>query len=97
MKTIIFAGILHLAAAVKMHVYTHQHHALSQIADEMTTSSLAEGATDAATVTDADCEEVVNDIVIRTATPECQLIKKPNSDAALIASVDAIGKQARDI
>lgn len=103
MKTIIFAGIMHLAAAVKMHYNMNQYHAhdLAQIADQKKSNSLAEGAsfvaTDATTVTDAHCEELQNGVVVRLDTPECQLVKKPSSDAMLIGAVDQIGKQARDI
>ena len=103
MKTIIFAGTLHLAAAVKMHQNLNQFHALdfAQIANQKTNNSLAEGAsyiaTDATTITDAQCEELQNGIVVRLNTPECQLVKKPSSEAMLIGAVDQIGKQARDI
>ena len=76
----------------------NQYHALAlaQIADQQTSNSLAEGAsftaTDATTVTDAHCEEVQNGIVVRSTTPECQLVKKPSADAMIMGAVGQLGK-----
>lgn len=103
MKAIFFGATLHVAAAINLIYIANPYHAhnFAQIAAHQASNSLTEGesfiATDATTITDAHCEEVQNEILVRTNTPECQLVKKPNSDAMLIHSVDQIGKQARDI
>jgi len=94
MKTIFFAATLHVASAVKMQQNMNQYHALdlAQIADQQASNSLAEGAS--FTAADADCEVVENGIVVRSSTPECQLVKKPSADAMIMGAVGQLGKQA---
>ena len=94
MKTIFFAAALHVVNAVKMHQNMNQYHALdlAQISDQQASNSLAEGAS--FTATDANCEVVENGIVVRSSTPECQLVKKPAAPATAAETVSTSAAQS---
>ena len=77
MRTIFYAAALLGVSASAVHINNeYMVNDFAQIS-ESKTNSLAS----AAVITDAACETLENGIVIRSSTPECQLVKKPSADA----------------
>ena len=81
MRTIFYAAALLGASASAIHINNdYMVNEFAQIS-ETKTNSLADASANAAVITDANCETLENGIVIRSSTPECQLVKKPSADA----------------
>merc|ERR1712117_554770 len=53
------------------------------------------GESEAAALTDADCEQVVNGTVVRLNIPECQ--PKPNPDQLIMQAVGELGGKATEL
>jgi len=84
MRTIFYAAALLGVSASAIHINNeYLVNEFAQIGEDSKTNSLATASSEssAAVITDANCETIENGIVIRSSTPECQLVKKPSADA----------------
>mmetsp|Transcript_9243 Transcript_9243/g.11246 ORF Transcript_9243/g.11246 Transcript_9243/m.11246 type:complete len:160 (-) Transcript_9243:262-741(-) len=57
--------------------------------------ALADADADAEALTEADCEQVVNGMVVRLNIPECQ--PKPNPDQLIMQAVGELGGKATEL